>query len=198
VTVLLKDTAGWKPGVQATFYTQGWILGKGVALKEIGHEMMRAGATTGPGTLRTRLAQERRRQLDEELGARIRSADVVVAGRVLSVRKAASAAGGRKPVTEHDPNWMEATVRVQTSMKGARSGDEIIVRFPGSEDVLYRDKPKYIPNQEGMFILKKDTVTGLHRAIVGTARVDAYVADRPVDVRPIADSSTVRRLMRRR
>src|SRR3984893_232446 len=37
VTVEVKDPAAFHEGMQATFYTEGWIFGSGVAVKELGH-----------------------------------------------------------------------------------------------------------------------------------------------------------------
>src|SRR6266436_260178 len=39
VTVELKDPSAFQQGIQATFYTEGWIFGSGVAVKELGHEL---------------------------------------------------------------------------------------------------------------------------------------------------------------
>src|SRR5260370_39295649 len=37
VSVEVKDPAAFPEGMQPTFYTEGWILGSGVAVKELGH-----------------------------------------------------------------------------------------------------------------------------------------------------------------
>src|SRR3989440_11410280 len=47
VTVEVKDPSAFQPGTQATFYTEGWIFGSGVAVKELGHEIVRSGGTPG-------------------------------------------------------------------------------------------------------------------------------------------------------
>src|SRR5439155_1667294 len=52
VTVEVKDPSAFQPGTQATFYTEGWIFGSGVAVKELGHEFNPSGtapAEGGPG-----------------------------------------------------------------------------------------------------------------------------------------------------
>src|SRR6516164_10645398 len=36
VTVEVKDASGFQEGTQATFFTDGWIFGSGVAVKELG------------------------------------------------------------------------------------------------------------------------------------------------------------------
>jgi hypothetical protein len=83
-------------------------------------------------------------------------------------------------------------------MKGSKAGDEIIVRFPGSEDVAYHKVPRFKANQSGLFLFKKDSVTGLPRLTVGTAEVDAYVAQTSLDCLDRADSTRVKRLMQKK
>src|SRR5215470_11051172 len=38
LTVEVKDPAAFQEGSRATFYTEGWIFGSGVAVKELGHD----------------------------------------------------------------------------------------------------------------------------------------------------------------
>src|SRR3989440_12748040 len=47
VTVEVKDPSAFHDGTQATFYAEGWIFGSGVAVKELGHEIVRSGGTPG-------------------------------------------------------------------------------------------------------------------------------------------------------
>src|SRR5207248_5118683 len=47
VTVEVKDPAAFQNGTQATFYADGWIFGSGVAVKELGHEIVPGGGTPG-------------------------------------------------------------------------------------------------------------------------------------------------------
>src|SRR2546423_9183152 len=42
VTVQTARPGSLKAGIQATFYTTGWIFGRGVAVREVGHEPGRA------------------------------------------------------------------------------------------------------------------------------------------------------------
>src|SRR2546422_9974741 len=50
VTVELKDPSAFQQGTQATFYTEGWIFGSGVAVKELGHEFNSGGGAPASGT----------------------------------------------------------------------------------------------------------------------------------------------------
>jgi len=59
VTVELKDPSAFQQGTQATFYTEGWIFGSGVAVKELGHEFNTGGgvSASGAGAGQTALSQ---------------------------------------------------------------------------------------------------------------------------------------------
>src|SRR5580704_15956884 len=47
VTVEVKDPGAFQPGAQATFYTDGWIFGSGIAVKELRHVMGAGGGKPG-------------------------------------------------------------------------------------------------------------------------------------------------------
>jgi hypothetical protein len=196
VTVDLKDPTKIKEGNRATFYAEGWILGQGVAVREVGHDLETLTATRAPGEAETKVAQARQQLSDADLKARVKGADMVVVGRVSSIRKAAIAAGGKTRITEHDPDWQEATIKVESSMKGSRGGDEVVLRFPGSNDVMFRNHPKFKADQEGVFIMKKDAVTGLPRLMVGNVQKDAYVAHKYSILLPKSDSARVQKLLK--
>src|SRR5438105_2190169 len=111
VTVKVKDTSAFQEGTQATFYTDGWIFGSGVAVKELGHVM---GAAVGPVHVTTagQNPQGTPEQIsDQELRERMNTSDYVVVGRVTDVRKwnaPKSKSGAPLHVTEHDADWHEA------------------------------------------------------------------------------------------
>ncbi len=118
------------------------------------------------------------------------SADVVVAGTIVQVRMApetqalaspatsatgvrlsaarrrlaagpAPGASTRLPrITEHDPLWHEAVVNVESVEKGSTGQKQIVVRFPGSNDVRWRNHPKLRPGQQGVFLLSEPAEAG--------------------------------------
>src|SRR5438128_11452041 len=69
VTVELKDPSAFQQGTQATFYTEGWIFGSGVAVKELGHEFRPSGAETSkPAGADEKAYQQAQEQIgDQEL-----------------------------------------------------------------------------------------------------------------------------------
>jgi hypothetical protein len=193
VTVEVKDPSAFQPGTQATFYTDGWIFGSGVAVKELGHEIGPAsGGTSTAGGANTQAEIS-----DEELRNRLNAADFVVIGRVTDVHRwAASKYTKTTRVTEHDPDWHEAVVEIQSVLKGGQvKGNKIVVRFPGRNDVAWIRSPKFEKNQQGIFCLNKDQITGAPTAKVGGRQVYVYTCLGHGDSLPMSDASRVRALL---
>src|SRR5881409_2317306 len=105
VTVQSVRAGSLKPSTQATFYTTGWIFGRGVAVREVGHEPGRSPVVAADE--RDAVARARREVNDADLKAHIQRAAMVVAGRVEQVRPAELAAAPARPkrISEHDPDW---------------------------------------------------------------------------------------------
>src|SRR5216110_1696340 len=106
VTVQTARPGSLKPGTQATFYTTGWIFGRGVAVREVGHELGHSPVVAA--AQQEAVARARHEVNDAELRAHIQKAAMVVAGRVEQVRPAEltpPAPARPKRITEHDPDW---------------------------------------------------------------------------------------------
>jgi hypothetical protein len=199
IAVRVKDPSAFSVGAQVTFYAHGWILGKGVAVKEVGHTGAPATARGDADPAEARAEVERiRAELDDaNLRARYEAADRVIVGRVLSVGSATlSSRGGPTRVSEHDANWQEAVLEVEEAMKGAEPGTQVVIRFPGSEDAAWFGVPKLSVGQEGTFMLQEDRISGADPPVTRGGEVGAFTAMQPSDVLPKADAERVRRLMR--
>jgi hypothetical protein len=109
---------------------------------------------------------------DEAVSARIASARVVT-GTVTSARTLPSST----TVSEHDPLWGEAELKVDRTLRGAVGPDTVRVRFATSDDIAWVQAPKLAPGEQGVFLLQKDDRTGLP----GPATL---VVD-PLDVAPL-------------
>jgi len=200
VTVELKDPSAFQQGTQATFYTEGWIFGSGVAVKELGHDFNPGGASApGAGRGETALGYTQEQISDQELRDRLKSADFVVIGRVTEVRRwtvPKSATPHR--VSEHDPDWHEAVVEVQSVLKGAQvKGNKVVVRFPGRNDVAWVHSPKFEKNQQGIFCLNRDQTSGVPTEKVGGRQVSVYTCLGHGDSLPMSDAPRVRSLLKK-
>jgi len=197
VTVQTVRPGSLKAGTQATFYTTGWIFGRGVAVREVGHEPGRSPVVAA--VQQQAVARARLDVNDADLKAHIQKAAMVVAGRVEQVRPAELAAAAARPkrITEHDPNWQEAIIQVQDGIKGAQAGQQVVVRFPGSPDVAWVGTPKFSVGQEGTFLLHIDSTTGSPLSMIAGRSVPAYTALHRLDVLPKQDAPRIRDLIRR-
>jgi len=193
VTVEVKQSSDFQKDLRATFYTDSWILGSGVAVKEIGHVPLPAGQTP------TETFNQVQKQLsDEDLRSRVNDADVVVTGHVLSIKPVSVKAlngGESAPISEHtEPDWKEAVVQVDSAIKGTES-KQVVVRFPASKDVRWVSYPKFTTGETGTFILKSDEVSGSEKALFSGTEVTAYTALERADVLPASAATHVRALL---
>ena len=197
VTVQTVRPGSLKPGTQATFYTTGWIFGRGVAVREVGHELGHSPVVAADQ--QEAVARARLDVNDADLRAHILKAAMVVAGRVEQVRPAelAAAPGRPKRITEHDADWQEAIIQVEDGLKGARAGEQVVVRFPGSHDVAWVGTPRFAVGQEGTFLLHKDSTTGSPTTMIAGRAVPAYTALHKLDVLPKQDAPHIRDLIRK-
>lgn len=201
VTVEVKDPGAFRPGMEVTFYTDGWIFGSGVAVKELGHAMKSSGGKAGgaAGSQEKALGQIEGQIGDQELKQRMDSADFVVIAKVTDVRTwtAPEAASVPRRVTEHDPDWHDAVIKIESVLKGKLKKKRLVVRFPQCNDVAWVRAPKFEKHQEGIFLLKKDEISGAPIALLEGTEVNAYTCLRPGDWLPKSDSARVRSLLKK-
>ena len=200
VTVEVKDPGAFQPGMEVTFYTEGWMFGSGIAVKELGHAMTASGTDVTVGEEERALKQIEGQISDQELRQRLDSADYVVIARVTDIRKwtAPEAASVPHRVTEHDPDWHDATIKIESVLKGPKpKKNKLVVRFPQCNDVAWVHAPKFEKNQEGIFFLKKDEVSGAPLALLDGTEVNAYTCLRPGDWLPKSEEGRVRSLLKR-
>src|SRR5258708_37346924 len=90
------------------------MFGSGVAVKELGHETGLSGEATKAAGERAK-GQAPEQVSDQELQNRLNAAEFVVIGRVTDVHRwIAPKSAATTHVTEHDPDWHEAVVEVQS------------------------------------------------------------------------------------
>lgn len=194
VTVEVKDASAFQEGAHATFYTDGWIFGSGVAVKELGHVLGEAAPAAGVS------AHGQDQLSDQELKDRMNASDFVVIGRVTDVRRwnaPKTKSGSPLRVTEHDPDWHEAVVEIQSVLKGGQvKGNRVVVRFPNQNDVAWVRSPRFMKNQRGIFCLNRDKGTGTPTTKLGSQEVYVYTCLGHGDALPLAEEARVRALLK--
>ena len=137
-----------KPGTRATFYATGEAYGRTLALRAVGYEV-----DDGPIEAHAaKVKMLRSAANDAGLRARAHSAAAVVVGHVTSVQAARES---NAIDSEHDPEWHVAMLDVEEGLKGAKSGENLRVRFAASLDLTWARSPKLRADQRGLFLLRK-------------------------------------------
>ena len=201
VTVQMAPGEKVRPGETLIFYTTGWIFGDSLAVQSVGHE-----EATAP-----RVAAMSAHPEDPVSSLHAHAAvtqalraDLIVTGRVSSVRvpaveaaaraKAQAGSGTAERISEHAPMWQEAVIDVDETHKGRERRRQVVVRFPSSTDVRWYRAPKFHAGQEGIFLLHKQQVPA---AAAKTARLaglkaSEYTALDPEDFQPLEQLPQIR------
>lgn len=180
VTVKLAKPGDATAGEQAVFFTKGWLYGETLAVLEIGR--LYDDATR----VRSQVAAAMHHAANRELGGRLAGAELIVAGRVVEVRPAA-AVGAVGEGSEHDPQWWEAVVQVDTVLKGKSAGKSVTFFFPASQDVVWAEAPKPAVGSDGIWLLYRDQSPEL--GLLG------YTALKPWNLLPRGQADRVRQLL---
>jgi hypothetical protein len=139
VQVQLAPGESVSAGERAVFDIGGWELGETLVLHSLGH------TPTSGRSSRSRAGSRKRERPEPQ-------ADLVVRGEVTRVGPAEPSSA---PLSEHDPEWQEAVVRVDATDEGPPPGGEVVVRFPASTDVRWHRAPKLAVGQRGTFELQR-------------------------------------------
>ena len=178
ITVLLLKPRSVTVGRPVLFFSNVAVIGKSLAVQEVGHvDVTRSSTMVGEVTAYAKSQPER------DLQRRIAGADLVVTGTVASIRSPERK--GPLP-SEHDPEWTEAIVTVQSTDKGSPQ-QRVTVWFPASQDIGWFRAPKFKEGQSGVFLLRRTRERGLQ----------GFTALDPLDVQPVAERDRVRRMIAR-
>jgi hypothetical protein len=156
VTVRLNQPGGVRTGQQFVFFTTSWMFGSSIAVREI----HRTQAEPDMASIRRQVAEARRTVADNKLQNRLTDAELVVAGRVSAVRPAPENIR-RGSVAEHDAEWEEAVIQIESVLKGQINEQSIVILFPSSRDVMWKSAPKFREGEEGTWVLRRERMRGL-------------------------------------
>jgi hypothetical protein len=187
ITVQLATGSRNAEGQDAVFFTNGWLYGESMAVTEIGRlEPAQAGAQ-----LRQEIADANRSIADQALLARIRRAELVVTGFVVESGPLTDQPPGALR-TEHDPQWWEALLSVESVEKGQLQPRPLIVLFPESTDEMWIESPKFRVGQTGLWILQLDQQEKGWPIL----RRPGYTALDPLDFQPVHRLDGIRTLIK--
>lgn len=203
ITVYL-DRKKIAAGDKAIFYAMGVHFGKSIAVRALDHHAVEQ----APVTLAFHGNDPVKNLKARDTQAHMETADLVISGTVVTIRQpleptptaeAAAAKPVRRRPSEHDPHWQEAVIRVDQVYKGSTDGDTVVVRFPSSADIMWREAPKFRVGQRGVFLLHQQSKPGVARtrqaATTAAASPAIYTALHPMAFHPSEQMDLIRPLL---
>jgi hypothetical protein len=154
------------------------VAGKTIAVKEVAHYDAKSSAA-----MISQVSDSVRAKPEADLQSSVARADLIVTGTVASItpRQAPGPVG-----SEHDPQWTQAVVDVQSTEKGSAQ-TRVTVWFAASTDIRWFRSPKLQQGQAGVFLMARSRERGL----------DGYTIQGPLDFQLLAQREHIRQLLAR-
>ena len=172
ITVQVGTDQHLEEGQRSVFFANGWQYGSELAVTAVNlrpaAEEEIAEPPTAPDDAVARFA-------DRQVRERVAGADLIVAGHVASVQPRAESAAEAQVFREHDPQWHDANLQVESVEKGSPPDQAVTVQFPRSTDVAWYHAPKFSEGDGGVWLLR-------HKEGEPTRVV--YTALHPMDFHP--------------
>jgi hypothetical protein len=161
ITVQLQPEQQAEVGKTYLFRADGWLFGDSLAVtcRDLEDPTAEHLAATQEAIVAKPLSA---------LKQRAANAEMIVAGRVTQVKEVRRPKGA--PITEHDPEWLEATIAVD-SVEG--SGDvadaprNVKIRFAASHDADWHQAPKFAVGDQAVWLLGDKRKSEAMRSLSG-------------------------------
>jgi hypothetical protein len=198
VTVVLQKPKSVAVGDRFHFYTNRKVSGANLAVDEVGRTPIVAGEEVG--AVKARAAQMKTEAGIKKVEAHTTDADLIVTGKVTAIKPVPR--DERHLRSEHDPDWWEATVAVDSTEKGQAPANNVLtVYYPFSRDIRWFRVPKLVVGREGVFFLHAKLKPGApakgeeHEA--DTDEVKGYKILHVEDLQPVTTRDQVRTMLRK-
>jgi hypothetical protein len=167
ITVAASAPASLSTGQKAVFFTNSWIHGRGIAVREVEHRDI--GQEEEVAAAVAQLPQV-------HLLERLQSAGLVVEAEVVGVRPVE-----RTTFERNAAQWAEAELKVTRVLRGEPT-QSASVYFPTSDHPLWAKAPRFQERQRGIFVLRGPS----RKASPSEAKLpgDALIAPDPADYQP--------------
>ena len=159
ITVRFKKMPKLKAGQLLTVFSNGWVFGESLAVDAVGYvdetiKTTEAAKSTMAGKSNMAMSVQNAvsDSKDAVLKQRLDSAAMGVVGEVTNIQKSDMEA---THISEHNPIWHEATIKVDEVVKGKKGTKTVKVMFPASDDVRWRTVHKYTEGQKGIWLIQK-------------------------------------------
>jgi hypothetical protein len=178
ITVAATAPESLSPGQKAVFFTNSWVHGRGIAVREVEHVDINK-----EGDVAAALAQ----LPDLYLFERLQKAELIVDAEVAHISEVEKRGPERKAAL-----WAGAELRVHKVLRG-QGRARTVVYFPTADWPPWTKAPRFKEGQRGIFILHAPS----RNATLSEARLEAgsLVALDPADFQPESQLPLVQKLL---
>jgi hypothetical protein len=178
ITVLLGKPDSVKVGQQAIFFTNDYLAGDSIAVREMGQ--VPAKTMMGPVSIQSAVKSAAQEHALDPLRKRIETSVAIIEGKVVSTKPLPTESN--KPKPDREPEWWTAIIQVQVVYKGSIPDKEILIRFSNNDALP--GSPKFREGQQGIFLLHHEKARMLPAEIL--------VALDELDFQPSSNSSLIK------
>ena len=151
ITIRFADINKVNVGEEKIFFTEPYWIGEAIGVEEKG-SVSKSSELYNDKEMSSHLKRARDNQDDEQLKNALKEAKLVITGKVAKINEVQGKITG---LTEHDPEWKEAEVEVDETIKGNNEGKTVKILFASGKDVMFFQAPKFQPGDEGIFIIQQ-------------------------------------------
>jgi hypothetical protein len=156
VTLRFKNTGDFREGDEMLFFTSPYYYGETIAA-DLSSALPATDKLFTDLKLKEYAGMIQQAESDRKIADMLKTARIVAEGRVIAVRDMEYKGRG---LTEHDPLWKIAEIRVTGDLKGGTGKETLQVLFPSTMDVAFEGVPKLRVDDSGIFVLgEPDTAT---------------------------------------
>ena len=178
ITVAVKDPKAFQTGQQAVFFTNSWIHGQGIAVREVEHADVQ---------VQDSVAAVVARLPEIHLTDRLRAAVLVVHAEVTSVGPVQ-----RVSLVRDDALWRTAELHVIRVLRGAPRSPTVVY-FPTAKHPDWARAPRFTERQRGIFVLHSPS--GSPNPSLAALPAGALVVLDPDDFQPESRLAEVEKLV---
>jgi hypothetical protein len=178
ITVAANTPESLSPDQKAVFFTNSWVHGRGIAVREVEHVDIREEASVATAVA----------QLPQiHLGDRLKRAELVVDAEVVRISPVE-----RKSFERNAALWVVAELKVDRALQGKPS-ESTMVYFPTSDHPLWARAPRFKERQRGIFILHAPSPNATPSE--ATLEAGSLVALDPADFQPESQLAGMKKLL---
>jgi hypothetical protein len=151
VTVRFSDISKVKVGEERMFFTEPYWIGESLGVTEKG-SVLKGDKLYESKEISSYIAQALNKQDDEQLRKYLKDSKFVITGKVVKINNPEDY---KRMATEHDPEWREAEIQIDETIKGKTGSKTVKILFASSKDVMFFQSPKFNMGDEGIFIIQQ-------------------------------------------